>query len=126
MWSLIIDVCKTVIDLISKNEEIKLETRLRVSSILSEISDVLSDTAEKLKNDEYPHSNCIVMERLTNNLHFILIDLVSADILDNLYSLLIEASQIEKQFAVRKESNTIPRIEEVSGEFKAMSLFLKF
>jgi len=126
MFSTVIDICKSVIDLISKDNEIKLETRLRVSSILNEISNILQDTAEKLKKDEYPHSNCATMRSLSNNLHFILIDIVNMDILDNLHSLLVEASEIERHFATRKETNTISKIEEASGEFKAMSLILKF
>jgi hypothetical protein len=126
MFGTVIDICKSIIDLISKDKEIKLETRLRVSSILNEISNILQDTAEKLKKDEYPHSNCATMRSLSNNLHFILIDIVNMDILDNLHSLLVEASEIERHFVTRKETNTVSKIEEASGEFKAMSLILKF
>jgi hypothetical protein len=125
MFGIVIDICKSVIDLVSKDKEIKLEKRLRISQILSEISSILQDTADKLKKNEYPHANCAAMTSLSNNLHFILIDLVNMDMLDNLHHLLVEASQIEKQFALRKELDTIPKIEEAAGEFKAMSLILR-
>jgi hypothetical protein len=125
MLSFVLDLCKYVIEQVTKNKEIKLETRLRISTILFEISSILQDTADKLKKDEYPHANCVAMTSLSNNLHFILIDLVDMDVLDKLHNLLIEASQVEKQFAIRKEPNTIPMIEEAAGEFKAMSLILK-
>jgi hypothetical protein len=126
MFSTVIDICKSVIDLIYKDKEIKLETRLRVSSILNEISNILQDTADKLKKDEYPHSNCVTMRSLSNNLHFILIDIVNMDVLDNLHSLLVESSEIERHFTTRKEIDTISKIEEASGEFKAMSIILNF
>ena len=125
MFSIIIDICKSIIDLISKDNEVRLETRLRMSTILLEISQVLQDTADKLKKDEYPHSNCAVMERLSNNLHFILIDLVNMDVLDNLYELLVQSSQVEKQFATRNDPDTIPTIEKAAGEFRAMSMILR-
>lgn len=126
MFSTIIDICKSIIDLIHKDDEIRKETKQRVSSLLEQISDVLQDTADKLKRDEYPHSNCVVLETLSKNLHFTLMDLVNMDVLDNLHQLLSDASQIEKQYAFRKDPKTIPTIEKASGEFKAMSMILKF
>lgn len=126
MFDIVLDICKSVIDLVHKDQEIKLDTKLRVSSILSEISNILQDTADKLKKDEYPHSNCVVMKRMADHLHFSLIDLVNMDVLDNLHKVLIESSEVEKQFALRKELDTIPKIEEAAGEFKAMAMILRF
>lgn len=121
----VINLCKDIINFVQKKKEINLENRLRISSILEDISKILDDTANKLLIDEYPHSNCVIMERLSENLHFHLIDYVSSEELDRLYIIMKEASQIEKQFALRKEKDTISEIQRVSGEFKALSIFLK-
>lgn len=125
MISLVIDLCKTAIDYVVKNKEINLVTRLRISEILLEISQILEDTANKLSKDEYPHANCSVMEKLSEHLHFSLIDYVPQDDLDQLYVKLKEASQLEKQFSIRKTPEVIPNILKISGEFKAMSIILK-
>ena len=39
-----------------------------------------------------------------------------------LSQVLKQASEIEKQFSIRNEPDTIPEIERSAGEFKAMSL----
>lgn len=126
MFGTLVDICKTILDYVRAEGELRSETRLRVSSILEEISNVLKDTSEKLKNDEYPHFNCVILERLSDNLHFNLIEHVKPDQLDNLHSLLKEASQIEKLYNVRKEPNTIIELEKTSAEFKSLSILMKF
>lgn len=125
MISFVFDICKSVIEFVVKDGEIKLENKLRISSILSEISDIIEDTANKLEKDEYPHSNCVVLNNLSNQLHFSLIDLVPAGQLDNLHNQLIQASNIEKEFTVRKEPNTIPELRRIAGEFKSLSILIR-
>lgn len=91
MLSLAIDVCKAVIDLITKNKEIKSEEKLKISEILEEISKVLLDTADKLSKDEYPHYNCAILEKLSEHLHFSLLDYIPQEQLDELYTSLKNA-----------------------------------
>ena len=126
MISEIIDVCKSIIDYTLKHNEIKEEEKKRISELLLEISGILDDTANRLSNDDYPHNNCVVMERLSMELHQNLLGYLPKSDINVLRDSLIEASQIEKQFALRKEPDTIPSIERAAGEFKAMSMLIKF
>ena len=125
MLSVLIDLCKSVVEQVRNEGELRLEQRLRVSSILEEISKILMDTVEKLKRDEYPHYNCVLMENMSNQLHFSLLEYVPADKLDELHKSLMESSQVEKQFSLRKEPDTIPILEKTAAEFKALSLLMK-
>lgn len=125
MLSIAVDICKTIIETLRKSKELRLDDRLRVSTILEEISKIILDTAEKLKIDEYPHYNCALLEKLSERLHFHLIDFVKPADLDNLHDTLKEASQIEKTFALRKEPETIPSLEEAAAEFKTLSILIK-
>jgi len=125
MLSVAIDLCKNIIDYLRNENQLRLEDKLRVSMILNEISDILLDTSNKLKLDEYPHYNCVLMEKLANDLHFRLIDHIKPDELDKLHSVLMEASQIEKQYTWRKDPQTIPSIEKAAAEFKSFSILMK-
>lgn len=124
MISVAVDICKFIIETLKSDDELKFDEKLRISSILDEISKILLDTSKKLKEDVYPHYNCVLLEKLSDRLHFHLIDLVNPQELDRLHSVLIEASQIEKTFTLRKESTTIPMIESAAAEFKAMSMLI--
>jgi hypothetical protein len=125
MISEIIDVCKSIIDYTLRNNEIKEQEKEKISQLLVEISLILSDTAEKLSNDIYPHGNCVVMERLSTELHSNLLEYLPKQDINTLRDSLIEASQVEKQFALRQNPDTIPSIERAAGEFKAMSILIK-
>jgi len=120
MISEILDICKSIIDFTLRNSEIKEQEKEKISKLLLEISEILNDTADKLSKDEYPHNNCVVMERLSTELHGNLLEYLPKKDINVLRDSLIEASQIEKQFALRKEKDTIPSIERAAGEFKAM------
>lgn len=126
MLSVVIEICKNIIDFVKNEGDLRLEERLRISFVLEEISNILLDTAKKLRADEYPHFNCVLIEKMANDLHFYLIDQVKPEDLDSLHKVLIEASQVEKQFALRHEHETIPEIEKAAAEFKTMSLLMKF
>lgn len=125
MLSIAIDLCKNVLDFLKKEEDLRLEQKLRIASILQNISNILKDTAQKLRLGDYPHYNCVLMEKLSNELHLHLIDYVRVDELDNLHKVLIEASQVEKQFALREEPETIPEIEKAAAEFESLSMFIR-
>jgi len=125
MVSVILDICKNFIDYILKNKEIEKKRKEKISDFFSEISYILQDTANKLKIDEYPHGNCVIMENLASKINKELIGIIPDEDLHHLYECLSDASRIEKEFAHRKEPNTIHEIERVSGEFKSMSMLLK-
>lgn len=126
MISEIIDICKSIIDYTLRHNDIKEKQKEKISTLLLEISEILNDTAGKLLKDEYPHDNCAVMSRLSTELHSILLEYLPKKDINVLRDSLIEASQVEKQFALRKDPYVIPSIERAAGEFKAMSLLLKF
>ena len=125
MISVVIDICKNVFDMISKNEKENREKIEKIANVMEEISKVLDDTSEKLIKDEYPHNNCIIMEILSKKLHESINEYLTEDESKELENSLLEASQVEKQFALRKEPDTIPLLQKASGKFKAMSILLK-
>ena len=125
MLSTAIELCKSTIDLFYKSKETRHDTKLRVGILLEEISKILTDTADKLSKDEYPHFNCALMEKMCDHLHFHMTGVISEEQLDELHLVLKEASQVEKQFALRHEPNTIPSIYKAAGEFKALGLLIK-
>jgi len=126
MFSVVIDILKGVVDFLQKTEQVNIESKKRISQNLDEISSILNDTAEKLKRDEYPHMNCTILEHLSDNLQFQISDILTFDELEKLRSSLRESSLVERQYAIRKEPDTIPSIEKAAGEFKSMSILLNF
>jgi hypothetical protein len=125
MFSTAIDLCKSVIDLFYKSKETRQDTKLMVGVLLEEISKILTDTADKLSKNEYPHFNCALIEKMCDHLHFHIKGIVPEEQLNELYVALKEASQVEKQFALRHEPDTIPSIYKAAGEFKALGLLIK-
>lgn len=126
MFGIFVDICKEIITQIKDNNRETKENRLRVAQILDDISHLLHDTAEKLSNDVYPHANCAIMEELSYQLKSNLITYIDEERSNKLEEVLKEVILIEKQFAKRKDPETIPSIEGASGQFKAMSLLLRF
>lgn len=126
MISFLLDLAKNIFEQLRIENELRLEQRLRISGILEEISNILKDTAEKLERDEYPHYNCVLMENMSNQLHFNLLENVQVDALDLLHSQLLECSQVEKQFAIRKQPDTIDQLYKAAAEFKTYSMIMKF
>lgn len=124
MFSLLIELVKNIVDVAQKQNTTNIMYREKISITLKEISDVLTDTAEKLKINEYPHANCIILERLSSNLKFYASGLISDNDLVRLNTCLAEASQVEKLFAIRNHVDTIPTIERAAGEFKVLSILV--
>ncbi len=124
-----LDVClsllKDSVDLLVKSKEMKSENKMRVSILLGEMSSILEDTANKISKNEYPHFNCAIMEKMSNHLHFHLKDFIPENQLNELHKSLIEASQVEKQFATREDGKTISSLFNAAATFKTFSLLLK-
>ena len=125
MLSTAIELCKNALEYINNSKHAKVELKLRISILLEEISKLLEDTAVKLERDEYPHFNCALLEKMSNHLHFHLIEHVPQDEVDYLRKALIESTQVEKDFHTRHEPNTILNLKKSAGEFRAMSLLMK-
>lgn len=124
MFSTAIELCKSAIDLFYKSKETRQDTKLRVGVLLEEISKILTDTADKLSKNEYPHFNCALMGKMCDHLHFHITGIVPEEQLEELYIALKEASQVEKQFYLRHEPDTISSIYKAAGEFKALGLLI--
>lgn len=124
MFSLIIEILSKFVDIINENEKISIQEKEKTSKILYEISEIILDTAVKLSRDEYPHNNCVVLEKLSNNLHLNLIDYIDEKENDRLHSLLKDASNIEKLYAYRHNKDIIHDLMKISGEFRFASIFL--
>lgn len=125
MLATAVELCKSALVLVFKSKEMKQETKLRVGILLEEISKLLLDTADKLSNDVYPMFNCSLMEKMCGHLHYHIQGIIPEEQLDKLYVALREASQVEKQFALRHDPDVIPSIYEAAAEFKALSLMMK-
>jgi hypothetical protein len=120
-----IGILKNVIELLVENKIMMRENKVRVAVLLEEMSKILEDTAKKLSEGKYPHFNCSLMEKMSDHLNFYLTDFIPEKELNELHVSLKEASQVEKQFAVRDEPSTIPSIYDAAANFKAFSLLLK-
>lgn len=125
MVNILIDVVKEIFGIIELKKDIHDKTKLRISEVLNEVSSVLYDTAQKLKINEYPHGNCVIMERLSNDLGFHISEFVSSDDLDRLMISLKKSVELERLFSIREEPETIPTIEKAAGEFKSLSLIMR-
>lgn len=124
MVFLIIEILTKFVDIINENEKISTQEKEKTSKILYDISEIILDTAIKLSKDEYPHNNCVVLEKLSNNLHLNLLDYVDEKENDRLHDLLMEASNIEKLYAYRHNKDIITELMRISGEFRYMSILL--
>lgn len=122
MWLEIIKMTKDFIGDYIKSDK---EDKEKVSVLLNDMSDLLMSVVKDLENDIYPHSSCSTMKVLTsefyNKIKFILDDDKSV----YLEYLLIQSSLLEREFALRKEPDTIIKLNEAAGEFKAISMLIK-
>lgn len=125
MLSTAIELCKSAIDLVFKSKEMRRDSKVRVGVLLEEISKILQDTADKISINEYPSFNCFLMEKMCNNLHFQITGIVPEEQLNVLYEALKEASQVEKQFALRDDPKTVESLYNAAAEFKALGMMLK-
>lgn len=124
MW---LEIGKTLFELFSKTRDFKKEERERISQIFKDVSDLLQETSRDLAKGEYPHNKCSAMQALS----FGLIQEISKkkileeEKLKELENMLVESSNLEKEFANRNNPDTIINLSITSGKFYALSLFLK-
>lgn len=125
MFDIAISICKEALDFLLKKQQINRENKDRLSNLFNEISIILEDTAKKLKNNDYPHGNCRLLEGLSIKLIDYLQNSITDEELIKLSNILKEISQVEMLYAIKDDPKTIPMIESASGEFKLMSILLK-
>ena len=125
MWDKAFDLIKWSVDLFQRDQVEKTQKLDHLSKIILEISEVIFDTSEKLKRDEYPHQNCGILTMHSENLSELLKDSIDEKILIQLKEVLDEASQIELMFSRRNEPGLIHSLEEISGKLKALSTLIK-
>lgn len=124
MVSELIDACKNIVHLITDVRQQEKEKKMKVSEVLFEISNILSDTANQINNGEYPHGNCVLMQRLAEKLHLVLDGITEPEDNERLKSILLESSNLEKEYANREDPETIQQLERAGAEFKAMGILL--
>lgn len=122
MLDIAVSLCKNVIDFVVMKNNVDNAKKNSITECLNEISDVLIDTANSLEQNIYPHMNCAIMHSLSKKLLVILSDYISEEDAVRLTQVMNEASEVEKQFSLREEPDTIPKIYRAAGEFKAMAL----
>jgi hypothetical protein len=125
MWDKAFDLIKWSVELFNKDRLEKTEKLNDISKIILEISEVISDTSEKLKRDEYPHQNCGILTMHSQNLCELLEGYVDEKILVQLKEVLEQASQIELLFSKRNEPDLIYSLEQISGKLKALATLIK-
>jgi hypothetical protein len=122
MW---LDIIKFINDNFHKIKYQKEENRKRIAKILEEISNSIEGVSSSLKSDLYPHYSCMVLSELANNFVSELKGSIEDEKLDTFHKLLLQASNIETQYALRKEENVISQLDSISAKFKAISLLCK-
>lgn len=125
MWDKAFDLIKLVVELFGKECAEGRENIKHISEVILEISEVVSDTVEKMKRDEYPHQNCGILMMHSQNLCNLLEGSIDEKILAQLKEVLDQASQIELMFSKRGEPGLIDSLEEISGKLKAFSIHIK-
>jgi hypothetical protein len=125
MWDKAFDLIKLVVELFGKERVEGRENLKHISEVILEISEVVADTVEKMKRDEYPHQNCGILMMHSQNLCNLLDGSIDEKILAQLKEVLDQASQIELMFSKRDEPGLIDSLEEISGKLKAFSILIK-
>lgn len=125
MWDKAFDLIKWTVELFGRERVEGRENLKHISEVILEISEVVADTVEKMKRDEYPHQNCGILMMHSQNLCNLLEGSIDEKILAQLKEVLDQASQIELMFSKRDEPGLINSLEEISGKLKAFSIHIK-
>ena len=124
MVSTLIDACKNIVHLIKDVREQEKERKLKVSEVLFEISNILTDTSNQINEGTYPHGNCVLMQRLAEKLHLVLDGITDPEDNEKLKTILLESSNLEQEYANREDPATIQQLERAGAEFKAMAILM--
>lgn len=119
MW---IDLIKMLVTIAQHKKEVNIQEKERVSKMYSEISALLVDAVKDLTNDIYPQGKCAAMWALSQNVLTYLDDKVNDEELNLLHQMLHSCSQLELEYATRKDPETIKRIFDAAGQMQALSI----
>lgn len=119
MW---IDLIKMLVTIAQHKKEVNIQEKERVSKMYSEISALLVDAVKDLTNDIYPQGKCAAMWALSQNVLTYLDDKVNDEELKLLHQMLHSCSQLEREYATRKDPETIKRMFDAAGQMQALSI----
>jgi len=119
MW---FDVIKMFVTIAQHKKEADMQQRERVSKLYSQMSELLVDAAKDLSQDVYPQGKCAAMWTLSENVLDYLQDKVNQEELTMISGLLHSCSQLEKEYAYRKEPETIKELFDAAGRLHGLSI----
>jgi hypothetical protein len=119
MW---FDLIKMLVTIAQHKREVNIEQRERVSKLYKEMSELLTDTALDISKDVYPTGKCATMWTLSENILNYLQDKVNEEELQLLSQMLRTCSQLEREYATRKDPDTIKNIFETAGRLQGLSM----
>lgn len=122
MW---LEVIKNIIALCTQYSDRSNKKKEKISQLFMDISMVIDATVKDLQADIYPHGSCQAMKSLSDELVALLKGHVDEEKLKQLDGQLKFASNLELEFAGRKNPQTIEALQKTSGQFHAMSLIYK-
>jgi len=127
MWG---EIAKSLIDLfnsiLNNKMSIKEEQRKKIGSKLFQIHELLNSTADDLECNIYPHGKCEALKVIASELKELLEPHFSIEIVNEIYHVMLNASNVEYEFARRGEPQTLIALRKASGSFLGLSISYKF
>lgn len=122
MW---LEVIKFILDIFQSGKKANKEEKEKLSEFLNEISVLLEQTALSIQSETYPHGSCSALSSCANSIMDILRDKIENDKAIFLARKLDEACVVEREWAFRDNPDTVSKLLQASGEFKAAALVIK-
>lgn len=122
MW---LEIIKFLIDLVNSNQEITQQEKEQLSNFFSDINLVIDDVIRNFEKDIYPVGCCTTMSILSNNIIDLLKNKLDEQKHEYIAKLLDEASVLEKEWANRHDPEVVTTLQQISGEFKALSIMTR-
>jgi hypothetical protein len=119
MW---FDVIKMFVTIAQHKKETNIKQRERISNLYFKMSELLIDAVKDLSKDIYPQGKCATMWALSQEVLNYLQDKVNEEELKMISDLLHNCSQLEKEYALRKDPQAINTIIDASGRLHALSI----
>ena len=117
MWT---EIINTIIGILKDKRAEDKETRDGVCELLKHIGKTIESAALDIEAGEYPHGKCGELQVYSLELVHYLEGKVDPEDLKALEAQLIEASNVERDFAKREDPDTITKLFFASAYFQAM------
>jgi hypothetical protein len=117
MWTEIINL---IVGFLRDKKEEDKEVRKQVCELLKHIGKTIESAAGDIEAGEYPHGKCSELQIYSKELVTYLQGKLPDEKLKELEAQLIEASNIERDFAKRGDPDTITKLYFASAYFQAM------